>query len=368
MSYKTLEDILAAKELISPPGDTLADTLEACKISQTDLALRMNRPVKTINEIIKGKAAITPETAIQLERVLKIPGSFWLNREVNYRVELAEIAEAEKLLAEKDWLNNFPLTAMKKMKWIDFENTVISKMEAILSFLSVSNKEGFYNVYEPMLQSANHRLSLHVNKNSYAIAAWMRKGDLQVAEMKSNSYSAPVFKENLKKIKTIAATQPDNFFDLLKALCTEAGVKVVHTSCLPGAPLHGSTRWINDTPVIQLSNRYQRNDIFWFTFFHEAGHILKHGKKAIFLEGIDLDPEMISKEQEANEVAIEYLLTHEQETVVRDNFPLNKTSIDLFSKRFKTHPASIIGRFAHQNPALNQLGWNLGFFKKIEFV
>jgi len=262
MSYKTLEDIVFAKELISPPGDTLADTLEAYNITQSDLAMRMNRPVKTINEIIKGKAAITPETAIQLERVLKIPGSFWLNREANYRIELAEIAEAEKLFAEKDWLKNFPLTAMKNMQWIDFENTVISKMESILSFLSVSSKEGFYNVYEPKLQSANHRIDLRGNKNNYAIAAWMRKGDLQVAELKSTIYSAVVFKETLKKIKTIAANQPNNFFDILQRLCAEAGVKVVHTPCLPGATLHGSTRWINDTPIIQLSNRYQRNDIF----------------------------------------------------------------------------------------------------------
>jgi len=100
MSYKTLEDINAAKELISPPGVTLADTLEAYNITQYDLALRMNRPVISINEIIKGKAVITPETAYQLENILKIPGSFWLNREANYRIELAEIAEAEKHIAK----------------------------------------------------------------------------------------------------------------------------------------------------------------------------------------------------------------------------------------------------------------------------
>ncbi len=366
MSYKTLEDIFAAKELISPPGDTLADTLETYKISQTDLAARMDRPVKTINEIIKGKAAITPETAIQLERVLKIPASFWLNREANYRIELAEIAEAEKLFAEKDWLKNFPLTAMKNMQWIDFENTVISKMEAILSFLSVSSKEGFYNVYEAKLQSANHRIDLRGNKNNYAIAAWMRKGDLQAAETTSKAYSPTIFRENLIKIKAISATQPENFFDLLQALCAEAGVKVVHTPCLPGAALHGSTHWINDTPIIQLSNRYQRNDIFWFTFFHEAGHILKHGKKAIFIEGLENNPESQVKEQEANEIAIEYMLTHEQESELRANFPLSKPTIIMFSEKFQTHPAAIIGRLAREFKELNIIGWSNGFFQKIE--
>ena len=76
MNYKTLEDIEAAELLLSPPGDTLLETMEAKGIKQPELAMRMGRPLKTINEIIKGKAAITPETALQLERVLGIPADF----------------------------------------------------------------------------------------------------------------------------------------------------------------------------------------------------------------------------------------------------------------------------------------------------
>lgn len=369
MSYTTLEDIQAARALISPPGDTLAETLDALKMTQADLALRMNRPVKTINEIIKAKAAITPETAIQLERVLKIPASFWLNREANFRRELAEIVEAERLFQHKDWLNNFPLATMKKLNWINFENSVLSKMEAILSFLSISGIEGFEQIYEPKLKFADFRADKHGASNKFAIAAWLRKGELQAAEIKTAEYSAAAFKENLKKAKSLAATQPDNFFPHLQSLCHLAGVKVVHTPCLPGATLHGSTRWIKDTPVIQLSNRYKRNDIFWFTFFHEAGHILKHGKKATFIEGIHYNKEALRKEAEADETAIEYTLTRDQEAEIRDQLPLSAPAeINLLANKYNTHPACIMGRFARSNPQMNQLGWKLGFFKKIELV
>ena len=367
MSYNLLEDILAAKELISPPGDTLADTLDEIKMSQADLALRMNRPIKTINEIIKGKAAIIPETAIQLERVLKIPASFWLNREANYRRELAEIAEAEKLFQQQDWLNNFPLVAMKKLNWINFEKSVVSKMEAVLSFLSISGIEGFEPVYEPKFQYTDFRTGTHGLTNKFAIASWLRKGELQAAEINIMPYSASIFKENLKKIKSLAIAQPDDFFSQLTRLCSEAGVKVVHTPCLPGATLHGSTHWENDTPIIQLSNRYKRNDIFWFTFFHEAGHILKHGKKATFIEGLQHTQESMKKEKEADEVAIEYTLTIEQETEIRSHFPLSKPSqINQLATKYNTHPACIMGRFARSDKRLNQMGWTLGFFKKIE--
>lgn len=367
MSYTTLEDIQAAQFLISPPGDSLAETLEKLQMSQAELALRMNRPIKTINEIVKGKAAITPETAIQLERVLKIPASFWLNREANYRRELAEIAEAEKFFQQQDWLSNFPLTAMKKLDWIDFENTVVSKMESVLSFLSISGTEGFDQVYEPKLQYADFRTDVRGLTNKFAIASWLRKGELQASEIKSETYNVSTFKENLKKIKTLAATHPDDFFSQLSVLCSEAGVKVVHTPRLPGATLHGSTHWENDTPVIQLSNRYKRNDIFWFTFFHEAGHILKHGKKATFIEGLQYNEDALIKEREADEVAIEYTLSVVQENEIRSQLPLSSPSvINSLAEKYNTHPACIMGRFARSDKKLNQMGWTFGFFKKVE--
>ena len=93
--YKTLEDIKTAKQMISLPGDTLVEILAIKDISQPSLAKRMGTPLKNINEIIKGKAAIMPETAIELERVLGTEAAFWLEREKNYRLELAEIDEAE---------------------------------------------------------------------------------------------------------------------------------------------------------------------------------------------------------------------------------------------------------------------------------
>ncbi len=71
-----------------PPGEILEEALEERHMSQAELARRMNRPLKTINEIVKGKAAITPDAAIQLERVFGVPASFWNSREAQYRKSL----------------------------------------------------------------------------------------------------------------------------------------------------------------------------------------------------------------------------------------------------------------------------------------
>src|SRR5229473_994274 len=91
---------------VSPPGVTLQETLDALQMSQAELAERAGRPKKTINEIIKGKAAITAETAIQFERVLGIPASFWIAREQNYREALARAKEVDALESQADWLDN----------------------------------------------------------------------------------------------------------------------------------------------------------------------------------------------------------------------------------------------------------------------
>ncbi len=84
-------------DVVSPPGETLEETIDALGMSQAELAEHMGRPHKTINEIVNGKAAITPDTALQLERVSGVPAHFWLNREQHYQEWRARQAEEDRL-------------------------------------------------------------------------------------------------------------------------------------------------------------------------------------------------------------------------------------------------------------------------------
>ena len=80
----------AYPDIAIPPGEYLAEEIEARGISQKELARRMGRPVNTINEIINGKKAITAETALQLEAVMpEIPARFWLQLETDYQLTKA---------------------------------------------------------------------------------------------------------------------------------------------------------------------------------------------------------------------------------------------------------------------------------------
>jgi HTH-type transcriptional regulator / antitoxin HigA len=87
------EKIPFTPDWVSPPGDTIADLLEECNWTETHLAEKLGYTTQHINQLINGKVAIDEETALKLEQVLGSTAAFWLNREAQYRVDLARIEQ-----------------------------------------------------------------------------------------------------------------------------------------------------------------------------------------------------------------------------------------------------------------------------------
>jgi Zn-dependent peptidase ImmA (M78 family) len=129
-------------------------------------------------------------------------------------------------------------------------------------------------------------------------------------------------------------------------LCAEAGVVIVFAKELPNLRTSGATWWFNsDKAVIQLSLRYKSNDQLWFSFFHEAGHILKHGKKEFFIE----DSMVNEKEKEADEFAANFLLPKSQlDGFLKANTLLSKSAIKEFANRLNIAPGIVVGRLQHE--------------------
>ena len=124
---------------------------------------------------------------------------------------------------------------------------------------------------------------------------------------------------------------------------------MIYTPCLPKAPVSGCTRWIGEHPLIQLSIRNKRNDKFWFTFYHEAGHILKHGKKEIFLEDAGIQgSDNCDKEQQADDFAQKTLLSEKQHLELMKLTHLTTEKVNELACRFDVHPAIILGRLQNE--------------------
>lgn len=347
------------------PGETLTEKLEEMKMGPKEFALRSGKPEKTIIAILKGESSITPDMAVQFENVTKITANFWMNHQRSYDEFVARQKRQTVIQQAISWAKQFPLADMIKKGWLPQVTTIEEKTMEMLAFFSFSNHTAWEDYYFNQQLKVAFRISLAHIKEPYAISAWLRKGELQAAELQVGEYSEKKFKEALPKLKEIMADHPEDFFHQLQNICSEAGVKVVHTPCINKAPISGSTRWLNDTPFIQLTGRYNRNDIFWFTFFHEAGHIILHGKKDIFLENLEYSDKDLEKEKEADSFAIKWTFSDEEEAEIVESLPLRNQDIKKFAKKFKTHPAIIIGRLQRKKLIHYSLGKE--YFEQVNF-
>ncbi len=336
-----------APDSVSPPGETLLDILEERDMSQAELARRMGRPHKTINEIIHGKAAITPETALQLEHVLGTPASFWNNREQTYRAFLAAQAERERLQAYTDWACQFPINDMVKLGWIQLCADNVDQVRELLRFFGVASPVQWQKCWAS--PSAFFRLARTFDSQQQALAAWLRQGEVQAHQITCHPHDPDAFRRALKEVRQLTSASPEVFVDTLRDRCAGAGVAVVFVPQVSGARVSGATRWLSpDKALIQLSLRYKTDDQLWFSFFHEAGHILLHGKREMFLEHEDGSGE---KEEEADRFAAECLIPGEAlkgflNQQVSDRYP-SKRSICAFADDLGIAPGIVVGRLQH---------------------
>ena len=330
------------RELLSKPGDTITETLEHLKMSQAELAERMGKTPSKVNDIISGKEPITTATALQLEKVLGIDAQFWLNREMLYREKLSRIEQEEALEECKDWLKMQPLKELKSCGYIKTEKLGPAMADECLKFYGVAAPNQWESIYVNQYVSTNFRKSQAHQTTLGGMAAWLRIGEIEMKKLQLKPYSKEEFKQSLTEIKNLVRQHPEDFATQLQKLCLQAGVALIYTMCIPKAPISGATRWISGNPLIQLTDRYKSNDHFWFTFFHEAGHILLHGKKDVFIEefeGYNIDQQ---KENEANDFANKWLLPED----IRNDFSgvITEKDIRLVARKYSTHPAIVLAR------------------------
>ena len=286
---------------VSPPGDTVADALEELRMSQADLALRTGFTRKHINRLLRGNVAITAEAAVRLEAVLGEPASFWLSREAQYREALARRAAQAEAAANEEWLRELPVAWMRRQGWINDHKRNDERVRECLRFFGVASVRAWRDTCSEPL--AGFRSPAAGAKRLGAIASWLRAAELEAARITCQPYDRAAFRGILHGVRELTTeADPSRFIPKLQSTCADGGVAVVLIPAPPGCSIRGATRWLSaDRALLALTLSHKTSDQLWFNFFHEAGHILHHGKKLLFIEGIDsLDPD---RETEADRFA-----------------------------------------------------------------
>ena len=248
-----------------PPGETLLETIRALELTQKELALRMGRPVKTINEIIKGVAAITAETSLQLEKVTGVPASFWNNAEANYRGRLARLKEQRRIETQTQWLKSFSYSKIVELGLVPSSSEKRERVENLLRFFGVASEAQWRTAYAGLTGAAREAAGLKSELGDLSV--WLRAGELDARESVCKSYDMSRFKQTLSEIRILTRQSPPNVWAEVCRLCAEAGVVVVLVPELPKTHVYGFTRWLTkDKALLQLSLRYKTDDVLWFTF------------------------------------------------------------------------------------------------------
>ncbi|WP_416233455.1 ImmA/IrrE family metallo-endopeptidase [Anabaena sp. UHCC 0451] len=338
---------------VSPPGDTIADLLEERQWTQQQLAEDLECTNKYIGQLITGQESIDDKMAFKLEQVLGGTARFWLNRESDYRSELVRLQQEEKKLQKwTDWLEKLPVRELMKRgaitKYrIDATNRP-SLVRELLYFFDVSSPEEWLNNYETM--EVAFRRTRQEKSDIGAISAWIRLGEIEAEEIECPQYSKEKFENAVREIRTLTMLSPQDFTSQIQQLCQDAGVLLILVPSIKRAHISGMARWLNThKALIQISDYGKSNDRFWFTFFHEAAHILLHSKQDIFLDEFDGEESLESEqEREANQWAREFLIPNQYNDEL---YQLNSKEIVIdFSKLLGIHPGIVVGRL--QNDGL----------------
>lgn len=361
-----------APDWASPPGESILDIAEERGWKQVELARRLGYTEKHVSQLVNGKVPLTIEAAQRLVRVVGSTVDFWLRREANYQKHKARLQEAEAHAGWVSWLDELPIkelmaaSAIAKQR-VDARNKP-AIVDACLRFFGVASPDDWRSCYGEVQMA--FRRSRAEQSDIGAISAWLRLGERQAEAFDGPKYDKDKFSRALKEMRGFTCDPPEVFEPKMKGLLRDCGVQLVLVPGIPRAHVSGVARWLGSNhPLIQLSLYGKTNDRFWFTFFHEAAHVLLHAnsseeKKSIFLD----DPSSVSldnpQEREANQWAGDRLVPPQYAS--RLPCLKNKPDVKAFAKSICVHPGIVVGRLQHD--ALIPISWMNDLKQSFRFV
>lgn len=328
-----------------PPGWILEERLEVQGISHAEFARRCGRSPKLISEIISGKAPLEPETALQFEKVLGVDASIWLGIETDYQLHRAREIEAEEAAQKAEWVKAFPVNDLIKRGCFQKPDSEGDAMSKLLAFFGVGSVDAWGVRYSAA--NVAYRHSQAFDSSETALATWLRLGELNAEQQECADYNETKFKQAVRDIRGLTCTPIKDALERVTELCNEAGVALAVVRPLPKTALSGAAWWINPRrPIIQLSARHKSDDHLWFSFFHEAAHILLHSKKSIFVDGGKGDDSDF--EEEANEWAANALVPKKAWASFVSGSPNSEQAVRAFADQQGIAPGIIVGMLQHE--------------------
>jgi HTH-type transcriptional regulator/antitoxin HigA len=332
---------------VFPPGEYLADEIEARGWTQSEFAEIIRRPIKVVNEIIAGKKAITIETARELSAALGTSPQYWLNLQTAYDLWKTSPSENTRLIARDAWLRDrFPVREMIKRGWLhDSENFEVLE-KRVFDFYCIANENE-----EPQL--------LHAARRNYREdmtdlqEAWIFRVKQLANALPVPNYSEKKLRDAVKYLQTLMLAPEE--VRHVPGVLANCGVRLAIVEPIPNSKIDGVCFWINKgtSPVIGLSMKGDYIDRFWFNLRHEIEHVFRgDGKERIIVDDFE-SGSLDSKddaEVAANAQAAEFCVPQKamNDFIVRHDPMYSTASLVGFSRIMKRHPGIVAGQLQHK--------------------
>lgn len=191
---------------------------------------------------------------------------------------------------------------MKARGYIPDSKDATEVYRGLLAFFAITNGDAWTEIWDTPAVAARRSISFENNK--WHASVWVRQGERIASTVSSAPYDAEKFKTALTEIRTLTIETPKIFIPRMKELCADAGIALAMIPEIPKVPWNGATKWMINKPIIILSLRGKGEDLFWFSFFHEAGHVLHDNRKNLYIADDSGAPEEVAADKFAAESLI----------------------------------------------------------------
>ncbi|MGX4729637.1 ImmA/IrrE family metallo-endopeptidase [Pseudomonas corrugata] len=330
---------------VSPPGETILDILSDREISPECLARSIDYDLNSMEALFNGSHEISEKLAHKLAEAIGPDADFWLAREQQYREDVSRIYRKTSK-TEDSWLADLPIKSMQAFGWISNSDSKSKKLIDCLDYFGISDVSAWKDVCAEFTKETHFRTSQTFDQEVGATAAWVKFGENRASKISCESWSKNKLLNSLEAIRALTKiSEPALFIPKLQIILNDSGVALVISKTPEGCPASGMAKFVSeDKALIMLSFRYLSDDHFWFSLFHEIGHLVLHGRKSTFVEGEGF--ECTEEEKEANEFAALTLIPRAYRANMKDHAADYK-SILKFSKSIGIAPGIVVGQMQH---------------------
>ena len=328
-----------------PPGWLLDYYLTDAELDSADFARRNALAPDLVDGVLDGSAPLDGDLASALEREFDLEADFWLGLEAKYRRCLAQKQRVAEMSGFAAWGKAFPVALLEKRGVIDKPASDADAVVKLLDFFGVSSVEEWHS--QNGRARVAYRSSPTFDSDEFHLAAWLRLGEIEAQWQDCADYDEGQFREALCDIRVLTRGPTRDALTKASALCNQSGVALALVEPLPKVAVSGATRWLSGRQaLIQLSVRHRTNDHMWFTLFHEAAHVLLHGRDSVYID--TAQDEIAEVDAEADRWASNFLIADNDWERFVGNAHFGEWSVRRFAGEQGIAPAIVVGRLQHE--------------------